>query len=173
MRKIEVRGECWLWTGALQPDGYARTVIDGVRMGVHEAAHLLFVGAVPDGLELDHTCRVRHCCRPDHLEAVTREENMRRMRRPREAARTWTATHCVNGHEYTADNTYIDPSQAHRRCRECARIGNAVIRANRKAAAANARLDTVDALADATAAHLRMLGRWQPGTLAALLGGAS
>jgi hypothetical protein len=33
------------------------------------------------------------------------------------------------------------------------------------------RLDTVDALAEATALHLRMLGRWQPGTIAALVGG--
>jgi len=37
-----------------------------------------FKGPVPDGLELDHLCRVRSCCNPDHLEPVTHKENIRR-----------------------------------------------------------------------------------------------
>lgn len=33
---------------------------------------------MPEGLELDHLCRVRCCCNPSHLEPVTRAENIRR-----------------------------------------------------------------------------------------------
>lgn len=35
-------------------------------------------GPLPPGLELDHLCRNKSCVRPDHLEAVTHRENMRR-----------------------------------------------------------------------------------------------
>lgn len=169
MRRVEVSADgCWRWTGPLDTKfGYARTSIACVRMGAHEAAFVLFVGQVPAGLELDHLCRVRHCVNPLHLEAVTREENMRRMRHP------WphepsALVRCVNGHEYTDDNTYVR-TDGHKYCRTCARVGNEVRRSNRRAAAANTAPETIDALAEATAAHLRLVGRWQPGTIAQLL----
>jgi hypothetical protein len=38
----------------------------------------MFVGPVPEGLELDHLCRVTTCVRPSHLEPVTTGENVRR-----------------------------------------------------------------------------------------------
>lgn len=170
MRRIEVSASgCWLWTGALDPRfGYARTSIGCERMGVHEAAFVLFVGKVPVGLELDHLCSVRHCCNPLHLEAVTREENMRRMRHPWPTEPASSLTHCRNGHEYTDDNTYVR-ADAMKYCRTCARVGNEVRRSNRRAAAANTAPETIDALAEATAAHLRLVGKWQPGTIAQLL----
>jgi hypothetical protein len=178
MRRVSVIGDgCWLWRGPVDPRfGYARTTLHGLRMGVHEAAHRMFIGDIDEGLELDHLCRVRHCCNPQHLEAVTREENMRRMRHPWPTEPTSFKTRCVNGHEYTDDNTYVR-RDGDKYCRTCARIGNAVRRENRRAAKsvvdplATMRLDTVDALAEATALHLRMLGRWQPGTITALVGG--
>lgn len=47
-------------------------------MVTHRITYLFYVGPIPDGLELDHLCRVRACCNPDHLEAVTRLVNVRR-----------------------------------------------------------------------------------------------
>ena len=44
----------------------------------HRAAYALDVGPIPEGLTIDHLCRVRHCVRPDHLEPVTQAENTRR-----------------------------------------------------------------------------------------------
>jgi hypothetical protein len=71
---------CWLWQGARTSMGYGNLVSQalGARMLVHRAVWIDANGPVPAGLELDHLCRVRHCCRPDHLEAVTHAENIRR-----------------------------------------------------------------------------------------------
>jgi hypothetical protein len=52
--------------------------IDGVRILDHQFFYLLPVGPVPEGLELDHLCRVKLCVRPEHLEPVTHPENMQR-----------------------------------------------------------------------------------------------
>lgn len=52
--------------------------IDGTRRlwGVHQASYEHFIGPIPEGKEVGHTCHVRDCWNPDHLEAQTREQNM-------------------------------------------------------------------------------------------------
>lgn len=73
-------GGCWLWTGFLDRQGYGRCAdVYGDRRA-HRAAHLLFIGPIPEGLDVDHICGVPACVNPDHLEAVTRKENLRRGR---------------------------------------------------------------------------------------------
>lgn len=69
--------ECWIWTRALR-NGYGAIWIDGRVEYAHRAAYELHIGSIPDGLELDHLCRVRSCCNPTHLEPVTRRENLMR-----------------------------------------------------------------------------------------------
>ncbi len=72
----------------------------------------MFKGPIPEGLELDHLCRVRHCVNPDHLEAVTHRENIRRgLGGPR--------SHCINGHEFTPENTSL--KRGWQACRACSR----------------------------------------------------
>lgn len=68
---------CWLWTGQTHM-GYGY-FWDGRTMArAHRWAYKRFVGDVPEGLVLDHKCRVRSCVNPDHLEPVTNQENGRR-----------------------------------------------------------------------------------------------
>ena len=75
---------CWLWTGATTPGGYGRLTvgsqIDGTRRQVraHRRSYERLVGPIPDGLDLDHLCRTPGCVNPEHLEPVTRRENIRR-----------------------------------------------------------------------------------------------
>jgi len=76
---------CWLFSGSLNNYGYG--VIGAGPRGsgnalTHRVTYEHFIGVVPDGMEIDHLCRVRHCCNPSHLEPVTRRENIMRGRHP-------------------------------------------------------------------------------------------
>ena len=69
---------CWRWLLSTPKHGYGETWVDGKRWLAHVYYWVQKNGPVPDGLELDHLCRNRWCCNPDHLEPVTRTENVRR-----------------------------------------------------------------------------------------------
>lgn len=68
-------GNCWIWVGGLTGGaGYGSFSEDLA----HRFSYKLYYASIPDGLEIDHLCRVRECVRPTHLEAVTHSENVRR-----------------------------------------------------------------------------------------------
>lgn len=71
-------GGCLLWTGALNDGGYGRVKVRGRFRRAHIVAFEIANGPVPDGLRLDHLCRVRSCINARHLEPVTSGENTRR-----------------------------------------------------------------------------------------------
>jgi ribosome-binding protein aMBF1 (putative translation factor) len=108
---------CWLWTGRLRPDGYADLKYEGKMMLAHRLSWIDQHGPVPDGKELDHLCRQRHCVNPEHLEPVTRRENIMRGDLPKMHR---DITHCPAGHEYTPQNTRVD-RKGKRNCRTCSR----------------------------------------------------
>lgn len=77
---------CWNWSlfsaqaGHKRGGWYGRTSDPETKkpVGSHVAAYKFLVGPIPQGYEIDHTCRNTLCCNPDHLEAVTAQENNRR-----------------------------------------------------------------------------------------------
>lgn len=70
---------CWVWQSSISTKGYGKF---HPQKNVYLRAHIYYYerkfGKVPDGLELDHTCRNRRCVNLDHLEPVTKLENIRR-----------------------------------------------------------------------------------------------
>lgn len=108
---------CWVWVKAVNSLGYGRITTNSIVENAHRASYKAFVGEIPNGLEIDHLCKVRCCVNPDHLEAVTRYENMRR-------SSVWqyrkNKSHCQRGHELTNDNRYTAPSLGNKYlCRAC------------------------------------------------------
>lgn len=110
---------CIEFTGS-SSEGYGQVRRDGRPALTHRVAYEMVRGPIPHGLTLDHLCRNTVCCNPAHLEPVTRGENV--LRGVSATARNARKTHCVNGHEFTDENTYHRPDNpTSRACRQCMR----------------------------------------------------
>ncbi|MDX3245832.1 HNH endonuclease signature motif containing protein [Streptomyces sp. ME18-1-4] len=129
-RKLRVQpNECWHLDGYIRKDGYSDITVKGVHQLGHRVSYEHFVGPIPEGLEIDHLCHSddttcgggfecmhRRCVNPEHLEPVTHRVNSLRGRG--EWAKNSAKTHCLRSHEFTAENTYVDPN-GNRECRTC------------------------------------------------------
>lgn len=120
LKRIEPLTEsgCWIWMGANKGGrtgyGVFRTS-EGRLEYAHRFSYQTLKGEIPAGLQIDHLCRVRLCVNPDHLECVTRKENILRGMAP--CAKFARMTHCKRGHEMSEANTLREYS--HRRCLTC------------------------------------------------------
>lgn len=123
---------CWVWLGARAGGGYPVVSLYDRNKAAHRVSYEHFVGPVPEGLQLDHLCRVRACVNPTHVEPVTPRVNTLRGETP--AAKNLAKTHCPLGHPYNGVNLYVAPS-GERQCNECRRNALRRSRARRKAGA--------------------------------------
>lgn len=118
LAKIRKTPTCWEWTGTRNWKGYGLVSLNGRSVQAHRAVYELFVGPIPDGLQLDHLCYVKHCVNPAHLEPVTNLENNRRSWAVGGRAERQMKTHCPYGHAYEGDNI-VPKKPRGRDCREC------------------------------------------------------
>ena len=120
LKRVNIHPDgCWEWTGATDTSGYGRYRYGGRHEPTHRLLWKLTVADVAGDLELDHLCRNRVCCNPDHLEPVSRRENTLRGEGP--TAVLARKTHCKRGHPLSGANLYTYPN-GKRLCRECERM---------------------------------------------------
>lgn len=127
LAKFTVGDDCWEWAASKGSNGYGLIRSGSTRRCAHRVVYEMLVGPIPNGLELDHLCKNRGCVRPDHLESVTRAENIRRSDQNTvewqaagmvaAAAARRCRTHCLRGHEFTPENTRTRGTS--RICRAC------------------------------------------------------
>ena len=119
---------CWIWLGTRMPTGYGTIHAQGRRLRAHRASYEAFVGPIPDGLLVLHSCDVRACVAPHHLRVGTHSDNEAdKLARGRH--RTANQSTCQRGHDMSVENVLTWRGQ--RKCREC---NNARRRARRAAA---------------------------------------
>lgn len=117
--KVNQETECWEWTLFLDRDGYGDFSINRGHYKAHRISYDLFVKKLTPGLVIDHLCKNRKCCNPDHLREVTVTVNSLDNSDGYSAINI-RKTHCVNGHEFTPENTYKrNRENGGRQCRQC------------------------------------------------------
>lgn len=126
--RIWAKPGCWEWLGShFKTTGYGlfhRPDPAGVWRSTvaHRVVYEVFVGPIPEGLEIDHLCRNRRCVNPNHLEPVTHRENG--LRGESIFAKEARQTHCIHGHPFSGDNLRYKPD-GRRRCMTCERAWDA------------------------------------------------
>lgn len=119
--KVDKTGDCWLWTASKTSAGYGNFKAAANNVYAHRLSYEWLMGPIPEGLVIDHLCRVPNCVNPEHLEPVTHKENVRR------GTAGWNIrarTHCAHGHEFSAENTRrykLKSGGWERKCLTCSR----------------------------------------------------
>lgn len=116
LNKVIKTDHCWLWSAKKEKAGYGRFAIREREFAAHRVSYQLFVGDIPNGLTIDHQCNNPSCVRPSHLKPMTMRDNL--LRGNTFQAENAKKTHCMRGHLFSKENTYISPN-GNRSCKKC------------------------------------------------------
>ena len=111
--KVDKTGSCWVWTARCDKDGYGQ--FDGKQ--AHRTIYSWEIGEIPVGLLVCHSCDNPPCVNPSHLWLGTAKDNAQDRENKGRNVHS-SRTHCLQGHEFTEENTYIT-REGWRQCRKC------------------------------------------------------
>ncbi len=125
-------GECWVWMAGSTGTGHAAIWWEGRSQKAYRIIYEHLVGPIPEGWDVDHECHnwlaeaglcdggkcaERLCVNPEHLVAKPHAANL--LASPlTQASINKSKTECINGHEFTSENTRIKDDGT-RQCRTC------------------------------------------------------
>lgn len=103
-------GNHWSLDTFVNNKGYHTISVGGNRKKYgHVVSHELFIGPIPDGMEVDHQCNVTWCCNWRHLKAMTHADNIRR-----------AYEFCGAGeHDLSIPGNFYDRGNGRKMCRPC------------------------------------------------------
>lgn len=114
--KIIKKGDCLLWQGALDKDGYGNFYFKKKNRRVHRVAMYFAKGPIEDGLVVDHICKNRNCVAINHLRLITARQNTLENSNS-VGARNSMKVFCKNGHRF--DKVYGEGAKRQRYCSVC------------------------------------------------------
>lgn len=117
MRKVSKTMSCWNWEGSKLRKGYGSFNVNNTIVRAHRFSYSANKGPIPSGLFVCHTCDNPSCVNPEHLFLGDNMANMRDAKAKRRLVGQ-RKTHCIHGHEYTAENTVFQ-RDGRRYCRKC------------------------------------------------------
>jgi hypothetical protein len=124
-KKVDTSGDCWLWTGHVDKDGYGMVRRNKKNMRASRYAVYLATGKyVPPGMVVMHdVCDNPPCVRYSHLKVGTQSENIASSyRKGRSVSPNSGKTSCKRGHPLSGDNLYVIPSTGSKSCLTCKRM---------------------------------------------------
>lgn len=80
LAKVQKTETCWIWTAARDGHGYGQIGIGRTVLYAHRVAYELFIGEIPNGIQIDHACRNPLCVNPCHLRLATLKQNQENLR---------------------------------------------------------------------------------------------
>lgn len=118
LSRTSPKGECIIWSRALNSKGYGVLSDGGRQVYAHRWIYERAIGQIQEGLQIDHLCRNRACVNVAHLEPVTCRTNL--MRGESFSAVHAARTACPKGHPYSGSNLRVRKS-GRRSCVACQR----------------------------------------------------